>query len=141
MDEGRTDRGKPTSSGLAAFVRAEIDKRGMSESTFAERVGISKGTLSNMLNKPGVIPDLSTLHGIAQVLDLPLARIIEVCGYAVGGNEGRIEDIQLAMLMASVPELRQLVDQLKTLSLDDLTAIESYVRFYIQEQQKRQKKG
>ncbi len=141
MKTDSTDRSTSTHSGLAAFLRSEIDKRGMTDTTFAERAGISKSTLSHMMAKPGVIPALSTLHRIATALGLPLDRLIEVCGYPMGRDERNTGDKQLARMLATVPALRRLMEQLITLPSDDLAAIERYVRFYIQDQQTWRKKG
>ena len=135
--DGRTE----LRSGLAPFLRAEIDKRGITDTTFAERAGISKSTLSHMLGKPGVIPDLATLDRIARALGIALARMIEVCGFPLGGDDRDARDTQLARMLETVPAIRRLLERLLTLPADDLDAIDRYVRFYTQELQQRRRKG
>lgn len=55
--------------------------------------------------------------------------------------EERTSNVQFAVMVDSVPEFRRLVEHLMPLPSGDLAAIESYVHFYLVDQQKRRKKG
>jgi transcriptional regulator with XRE-family HTH domain len=118
-------------SGLAAFLRAEIDRRGWSDQQTAERAGIPKSNLSSLLNKPGVVPKLETLDRLAHALEIPLARLIMVTGFSVERDDRRTNDERIATMLEAVPELRGVIEQLLQLPPDDLRTVQGYVEYYL----------
>ena len=58
-----------------ANVRAEIARRGMSQATLAQVIGVSQSQFSKRLR--GVIAfDINELSAIAKALDIPLADLL-----------------------------------------------------------------
>lgn len=115
-------------SSLALFLRSEIDRRGWDDSKLARKAGIHKSALHYILTKDTAGPYLKTLDKLARALDVPLARLIRVAGYDPGEDDRPVEIEQTAILMETVPELREVVDSLKTFSAEDLRAIRLYVQ-------------
>lgn len=132
-------------SGIAAFIRAEIDARGMTQAAFAERAGIRKSSLSYILNTPNMRPRIGTLERIAQALDVPITRLIEVAGIPVpprrhdAGDDAETEQVgtRLTAMVESVPELAGLLDHLTQLPQEDIQAVARYVEWYVQDQTNR----
>ncbi len=92
-----------------------------------------------MLGRPGVVPELGTLHSIAKELGMPLRRLIEICGYPYDGDQERLRENQLAAMVQSVPELRSLVETLLTLPSNALAEIQLYTEFYLHRKKQRTK--
>ena len=66
-----------------ANVRAEMARRGVSQTTLAENIGMSQAQVSKRLR--GVIAfDINELHTVAAVLDVPLATLLPSDDAAVG---------------------------------------------------------
>lgn len=122
-------------SAIGAYLRAEIDRRAITDEEFARRADMPKSSLSNILHTPGIVPRLETLAGIASALDMPLGRLIEVCGYRVGHQHQRANTDVIADMIEAVPELRGLMRHLLPLPTEHLQAIDQYVRYYLQELQ------
>ena len=59
-------------------LKDEIYKRGYTINSFAERVGISRYTLNNIFTGRHK-PRGDTMSWIAQALDLPYERVVEIC--------------------------------------------------------------
>lgn len=71
---------------LAVLLRRATDERQMSIGDIARRTGLSRSGLWKLLNPDWPEPPeprLSTLHLLSEVLDIPLADLIEACGYSV----------------------------------------------------------
>lgn len=124
-------------SALGGYLRAEIDRRGITDERFAEMAGLTKSSLSNILHTPGIVPKLTTLAGIAHGLDMPLGRLIEICGFQIGRPDPVANAELIGTMISQVPELRGLVDHLLPLPAEHLHAIEMYVRYYLEQQVER----
>ena len=124
-------------SGLAAYLRTEIDRRGWSQGQLADRAGIPRSVLSSIMTKPERIPTLETLDHLAQALDISLATLITVCGFSLRPPSERAHDEQLTLLLETVPELRAFADSLTRLPPEDVRAIQAYVDGYVARSRQR----
>ena len=61
---------------IAAALRRERDRAGLSLSELAKRAGIAKSTLSQLESGAGN-PSVETLWALSVALDVPFARLIE----------------------------------------------------------------
>lgn len=66
------------------FLREQIDKRGWSDSECARRAQIHKSTLCDLLANTDRGVSIETLDGLAEALELPLATLVELCGFDLG---------------------------------------------------------
>jgi transcriptional regulator with XRE-family HTH domain len=121
-------------SGFATFLRSEIDARGWTDRQMATNAGINPSTLHNWLTNPNVKPELDHLAGVAEALQVPLVRLIAICGYDVGTNGGGSNPV--AATVAAVPELRAHVEELMQLSPEDQRAVRAFVQA-LQNQKRR----
>lgn len=63
------------SSRAAANLRGEIARRNMTQEAFADKAGISRNTLGNLLAGRTVL-DLDRLEAFAQVLEISPAKLL-----------------------------------------------------------------
>ncbi|WP_297499254.1 XRE family transcriptional regulator [Pseudonocardia sp.] len=75
MDRTPMDRTTPLAT-IAAAVRRERDRMGLSLGELARRAGIAKSTLSQLEAGSGN-PSVETLWAIAVVLDVPFSRLVD----------------------------------------------------------------
>lgn len=71
-----TDSTKPPLEAIAAALRRERSRAGLSLSEVAQRAGIAKSTLSQLESGAGN-PSLETLWALCVALDTPFARLLE----------------------------------------------------------------
>ncbi len=75
-----------------AFIRAEMDARGWKPADLARRSGLSKQTLSKILNddRPhlGQMPDQSTVEGLAAAFGVPVERVRKAAAQSLVGYVG-----------------------------------------------------
>lgn len=120
-------KGNAVASGLAAYLRAEIARRGWDDSELARRAGIDKGGLSYILNHPDAEPKLRTLRQLARGLGVPLGQLVKVLGFDLG-PEGTDADIErMAILVDSVPDLQDMVYKMARLLPEERVAALAYV--------------
>ena len=134
--------GVTMSSALALWLRAEISRRGWTDSELSDRAGFSsRSTLSRILNKPEQVPKLETLAALAKALDEPLNKLITLCGFHLVGTDDEVDQAkQVALLLETMPELAGLFDTLLTLRPDDIRAIRAYVDGISSQQKKHEEK-
>jgi transcriptional regulator with XRE-family HTH domain len=118
-------------SSLAAYLKAEIDARGWSDAQTAEKAGLTKSSLSYILNTPNMIPELQTLDRLAVALGIPLARLITMAGFSIDNRPDISADEQITEILRALPELRGLVDDLQQLRAQDLAIVRAYVDGYL----------
>lgn len=114
-------------STLAAYLRAEIDKRDWNAKQLAERSGISEANVSKLLRGLSKAPELETLDKLAVALDVDLDVLILQCGFTLGRNPVRSREERIADLLAKDPRLLRVADSISQLSEEDLGAIEGYL--------------
>lgn len=113
-------------SAIASFLESEMEKRKWKRSELADRAGLDRSALTYILNTEGVIPGLDTLDLLAQALDLPLARLVNACGFSLRDAD-LARDEQIMVLLESIPELREAVGDLARLRSQDLRAARAYI--------------
>jgi transcriptional regulator with XRE-family HTH domain len=119
-------------SGLAPYLRAELNKRGWPDSQLADTAGIDRSTLTNIFKNPDTTPKLETLDRLAKALQVPLAKLVTLCGFSIEGDDGTNIDEQVSILLDSMPELRGFIAHLAQLRPDDLRVIQAYVDGFLQ---------
>jgi len=74
------------SSQFGRWLNDQIRMRGWNASQLAERAGLSKGTISQLINGriQGRHAQLSTLESIARALNVSLITVLEQCGIDLG---------------------------------------------------------
>jgi transcriptional regulator with XRE-family HTH domain len=120
-------KGFAVASGLAGFLRAEIDRRGWSASQLASKAGISRSTITKIFDRPEAIPRLDTLYGLAQALDVPLERLIRICGFEPGEDDGMLDMERQALLRDAIPELGSVVDEMSQMTPAQQQAVLAYI--------------
>ncbi len=81
MESGSSDRGEPDSSPnlialIAASIRRERDRAGLSMTELARRAGIAKSTLSQLESGVGN-PSVETLWALGVGLGVPFSRLVD----------------------------------------------------------------
>ncbi|MFD3165455.1 MULTISPECIES: helix-turn-helix domain-containing protein [Herpetosiphon] len=117
--------------GLSSLLSQELASRNWSLRELATRSGIAVSTLSNLINKPDVMPDLRTLNALAISLNLPIRQLVEACGIPVDAHPSD-EDATIQALITAVPEVRMFLNLLGQLSPDDRAAILSHLRWKVE---------
>ncbi|AUY49032.1 XRE family transcriptional regulator [Streptomyces sp. CB01881] len=81
-DSGRSGTGGPTASGveliglIAASIRRERERSGLSMAELARRAGIAKSTLSQLESGAGN-PSVETLWALGAALNVPFSRLVD----------------------------------------------------------------
>lgn len=121
-------KGFTVASGLAGFIRSELDRRGWSASQLATKASISRSTITKIFDRPDAIPRLDTLYGLAQGLDIPLERLIRICGFEPGEDDGMLDMERQALLREAIPELETVVDEMATMTPDQQRSVLAYIQ-------------
>lgn len=126
-------------SKLAAFLRAQLDQRGWSLSEAEARSDVPKTTISQLINKPGTLPDLTTLVRLSNALEIPLEVLVEQTGITVSRQRTNVEEQErrLAMLQA-VPALLPVLPRIAALPAAQQQAILQYIEFVLEQQPGRE---
>jgi transcriptional regulator with XRE-family HTH domain len=111
---------------LVPYLQSEIDQRGWSATDLARKSGITKSNISKLFQNPSRIPQLTTLGKLARALDVPLPRLIALCGFEMEPDEGAPDAGQVAILFETMPELRQAVGSWSQLSEEYRRALVAY---------------
>lgn len=120
-------RGFGVDSGLSAYLRGEIEKRGWDDVDLARRAGIDKGSLSYILNNPDAEPRLTTLRKLASGLGVPLRRLLVVMGIEVEEEDNLLDAERVAALLDAIPELQEVVDNVSQFPPDEIRAFLAYI--------------
>jgi transcriptional regulator with XRE-family HTH domain len=99
-------------SRLSQYLRDEISRRGWLNKDLAQAAGLKEGSLSYILNNPTSIPRLDTLQALATALDVPLTRLIQLCGYPLEPERFSLEDEQALAQVRATPHMAVLLDKL-----------------------------
>jgi transcriptional regulator with XRE-family HTH domain len=99
-------------SRLSQYLRDEITRRGWLNKDLAQAAGLKEGSLSYILNNPTSIPRLDTLQALATALDVPLTRLIQLCGYPLESDRFSLEDEQALAHLRSTPLMAVLLGKL-----------------------------
>lgn len=113
-------------SELAAWLRAELNRRGLTQNVVAVYAGVGQATISDILNK-GHVPKVETLFRLADYFETPREQILRLAGHlspekAAGeasealALEGRDEPLVRELLRA----FRQVPDEWKTVAVEQV---------------------
>lgn len=101
-----------TASALAGYLRKELADRNLSQAQLASMAGIRESTLSNLLNKPNVLPKPETLRKLATALNVPEAQLTALAGYAIDGAPGLADRyLRMARLIQTLSWLESGVEK------------------------------
>lgn len=111
---------------LAIFLDKSLKEHNWSYRDFEELANISRSTISAIIN--GKKADLDILVKISKALNVPLWRIMELAGYDLGvGQTADIINQRIVSLIAAVPELGPLLDELAAGDRGDIVAVLAYL--------------
>ena len=113
---------------LAEFLQKEMDKRRWSRRELASKSKVSRGSLDNIWDDPGAVPQLETLEKLASKLEIPLWRMIEAAGFSLG-LPASVSDLEqrTAQLLAREPQFKSMAPYLATLDPNDWRAMLAFL--------------
>ncbi|NJL32526.1 MAG: XRE family transcriptional regulator [Chloroflexaceae bacterium] len=120
--------GQENDMDLADFIQQEMQQRGWSHRDAVREIEMSSGALTKILKRETKQPELDTLEHIAQALQAPLWRVIEMAGFdlqlpATPSSLSR----RLQSLLEREPAYQHLAEHLLNLHPDDLNGILTYL--------------
>jgi len=77
---------KHSATPLAAWLRAQMKERGLSQAALSARAGVGAGTLNEILTR-GQLPKVETLFCLADALDTSHLDILLITGHLRRGDE------------------------------------------------------
>lgn len=110
---------------LGTLIQAELDRRNWTQRQLAEAMGVTQPALSKLINDPERIPNLETLVSLSTALQIPLGQAIAACGFRV--DRPANPDAWAEAIIASVPELRLILEPILQLPASDRDAVLSYI--------------
>ena len=75
-------------SELAAWLRAELNRRGLTQNVVAVYAGVGQATISDILNK-GHVPKVETLFRLADYFETPRDAVLRLAGKGFLLHESR----------------------------------------------------
>jgi|SRR5579859_7091157 len=113
---------------LSRYLADYMGDRNWTIREAAEQFGISKTALAYILSHTDAVPTLETLSKIADGVELPLGKIIELCGFKLEPSPTPNDQIRrLASLIEHAPDYRPLMDRLLALRPDDVEGVLAYI--------------
>lgn len=113
---------------LANYLRDELNRRGWSATQLAARARLPKQTISNILNKPEMTPELPTYVALAEALGVSLAFLLERAGYTIEKMDDPEEsNRRLARQIDAFPWLQPILGWLLDLDPEDRAGVEAYL--------------
>jgi len=122
--------------GIATFLRSQLDERGWSQKDLADRAGMQPGSLTYIMKRDHIVPQLETLDALANALDLPLAQLIGACGFEVSRPGDRYLTADDAGLLAQItdhPDIHHAVKALLKLPAAYQRMVCAFIRWAGQE--------
>jgi transcriptional regulator with XRE-family HTH domain len=115
---------KPT---LAAWLRGRLELSNMTQTAFAESIGLNKKTLNYLLRHPDHIPTVELLGQLAEGTGTPIDELIGMLGFPTGRRStATTREAQIARLLEQMPALRQWIDVLSQMDARQLEALAAY---------------
>ena len=113
-------------SDLAAWLRAELNRRGLTQNVVAVYAGVGQATISDILNK-GHVPKVETLFRLADYFETSREQILRLAGHlsperiteeaggglALGGQDE-------ALVRELLREFRQVPDEWKVVAVEQV---------------------
>jgi transcriptional regulator with XRE-family HTH domain len=110
------------SESLRVWVTSELNRLNWTHEQLAEKAGVSRGTVSNVL-RGDMPPSADFCIKIAPALDTPPEQVLRLAGLLPPPGSSRNPDD---------PELQQLIELIKTLPQEKRQQLSEYVRFLLQ---------
>jgi len=113
-------------SDLAAWLRAELNRRGLTQNVVAVYAGVGQATISDILNK-GHVPKVETLFRLADYFETSREQILRLAGHL--SPERAIEDPSGGLALAGqdealvrelLREFRQVPDEWKAVAVEQV---------------------
>ncbi len=126
--------------GLYATVEDELKSQGKNWAWLARETEFSASTFTEWGNNPERIPELDKIALVALKLKVSLRVLIEACGYPVDESAGYADrQARARALVASVPKLAEIAEDLAKLKPDDQDAVLSFITSWIQDRDRRRR--
>lgn len=123
-------RGEEHMSVLASYLRQQLAQRNWSQNQLAARAGLRESVVSNILNKPGILPRPATLRKIAGALGVDESDLTEKLGYKISGaSTPGDRHVRLARLIQSLPWLETGVEKWLQLSEEEQEDILNQIEY------------
>lgn len=124
--------------GLAATIQDELDSQGKTWAWLARETNLSQSTFTEWKQDPDRIPELNKLALVAGKLRVSLRVLIEACGYPVDESADYADrQARARALVAAVPKLAEVAEDLARLRPDDQDSILSLIETWIQDRARR----
>jgi transcriptional regulator with XRE-family HTH domain len=72
--------GMTMSAELASYLKRRLHEEGWSRQQAADQCGLSKTTITNLINSPNQTPDMRTIEALAKGFKESVTRLIEYAG-------------------------------------------------------------
>lgn len=113
---------------LANYLRDELKRREWTATQLAQKAGLPKQTISNILNRPDVKTELPTYVALSDALGVSLAYLLERAGYVVESLEDPDEaTYRIARQIEAFPWLQPIVRWLLELDPEDRAGVVAYL--------------
>ncbi len=113
-------------SELAAWLRAELNRRGLTQNVVAVYAGVGQATISDILNK-GHVPKVETLFRLADYFDTSREQILRLAGHLsperTTENAGEVQVLERqdeALVRELLREFRQVPDEWKAVAVEQV---------------------
>lgn len=117
-------------SRLANFIRERMAARGWSQGQLAAKAAIRDSTLSNILNKDGVIPRPDTVKALAEALEVDPPLLTALLGYPIdSSSDPGARYVRLAREIEALPWVAERIDDLLRLSPERFQELMDYLDF------------
>jgi transcriptional regulator with XRE-family HTH domain len=116
----------PTMSALGDFILRRIAELNLSQRAAAERFGVSRSTLNDIIRGSTKSQDLPTLETIAKALGVPLAQLLELAGFTLDDRRDAERERQERQLRYLTPQDKEFL--LDEMSPDELRDLIDYAR-------------
>lgn len=70
----------PMSAELSSYLKRRLHEEGWSRQRAADECGLSKTTITNLINEPDIKPDIKTIEALAKGFKESVTRLIEFAG-------------------------------------------------------------
>lgn len=117
-------------SALANHIRKRIKEKDWNQTRLALEAKISESALSNLLNKPRVLPKPETIEALASALGDDPGLLTALAGYPVDPDsdpDGRYREI--GRRISASPWLEERIDDLLRLSKEEFAELMRYLDF------------
>lgn len=117
-------------SRLANFLRERMAARGWNQGQLAAKAEIRESTLSNILNKEGVIPRPDTVKALAKALEIDPPFLTALLDYPIDSSSNpNSRYVRLARELEASPWLAERIDDLLHLSPEEFRELMDYLDF------------